>query len=55
MFPFPHDNGHANLLCVKVKTGEVVSWVHEDGRREHEGSRTRPSRLAESRVDSDVA
>ncbi|MFY1825196.1 SMI1/KNR4 family protein [Myxococcus fulvus] len=25
VFPFAHDNGHANLLCVKVKTGELGS------------------------------
>ncbi|WP_426735814.1 SMI1/KNR4 family protein [Myxococcus faecalis] len=30
VFPFAYDNGHANLLCVKVKTGEVVYWVHDD-------------------------
>ncbi|MCP3059704.1 SMI1/KNR4 family protein [Myxococcus sp. K38C18041901] len=30
VFPFAYDNGHANLLCVKVETGEVVYWLHDD-------------------------
>ncbi|AGC47897.1 hypothetical protein MYSTI_06624 [Myxococcus stipitatus DSM 14675] len=30
LLPFAYDNGHANLLGVKVRTGEVVYWLHDD-------------------------
>jgi len=30
LIPFAYDTGNANLLCLELKSGEIVYWLHDD-------------------------